>query len=93
MGENEFIGLLVGALAVLVGLVAAIITPIIKLNSNIVKLNEGLAYMKENDAVRDKRIENHGKEIDDIIEKQKMNEKILDRHELRIGSLEEKLRK
>lgn len=73
-----------------VSLLIGIITPILKLNSNIVKLNSNFEYMMKNDEIRDKRIENHGKEIDKIIENQRNCEKIIDRHELRIGNLEKK---
>lgn len=68
----------------------AVIAPVMKLNTNIVRLNTNFEHMMKNDDVRDKRIENHGKEIDKIIEKQRTNEKILDLHEIRIGRLEEK---
>lgn len=77
----------------LLGFVTALITviaPVMKLNTNIVRLNTNFEHMMKNDDVRDKRIENHGKEIDKIIEKQRTNEKILDLHEIRIGRLEEK---
>lgn len=74
------------------------------LNLNIAKLNQNFEYMKEADQNRDKRIDKHGKEIDELKEQhrkeldavkdqQKINEKILDRHELRIGNLEEKVNK
>ena len=63
------------------------------LNLNIAKLNQNFEYMKEADQTRDKRIEKHGKEIDAIKDQQQINEKILDRHELRIGNLEEKVNK
>mgnify|MGYP006986455446 FL=1 len=46
----------------------------------------------ENDRNRDRRIDKHGQEIDEIIEKQRLNEKILDRHELRIDAIEEKIK-
>ena len=58
------------------------------LNENIIKLNVNFENMLQNDQVRDKRIEKHGKEIDDIIERQRDNEHILANHEGRIKSLE-----
>ena len=58
------------------------------LNENIIKLNVNFENMLQNDQVRDKRIEKHGKEIDDIIDRQRDNEHILANHEGRIKSLE-----
>lgn len=58
------------------------------LNENIIKLNVNFENMLQNDLVRDKRIEKHGKEIDDIVERQRDNEHILANHEGRIKSLE-----
>lgn len=55
--------------------------PIHDLNINIVKLSESIDNMKENDSIRDKRIEKHGEEID-------MLEKIVDRHEIRLNNLD-----
>ena len=67
----------------------AIVAPVIKLNTNITKLNTNFENMMKNDEVRDRRIEKHGKEIDEIKAQQKRNEKLLDRHEIRLGMLEE----
>lgn len=89
MPESEFMGLLVGGLVVLIGLIITIITPIIKLNTNIVKLNSSFGYMEERDRIRDERIDKHGKEIDEIVNKQKDNEKLLSNHDWRIKNLEE----
>lgn len=61
-----------------------------ELNENIKILNVNFQNMLEQDKIRDKRIENHGKEIDNLREQQRMNEKVLDRHELRISNLEER---
>ena len=66
--------------------------PFQELNENIKVLNANFQNMMEQDKVRDKRIENHGKEIDQMREQQRTNEKILDLHELRIGNLEEKVK-
>lgn len=66
--------------------------PFNELNVNIVKLNANFEHMLENDEIRDKRINKHGEEIDQLTEKQRHNEKILDLHELRIGSLEERVK-
>lgn len=64
--------------------------PIEDLNISITKLNINFQHMLENDDVRDKRIENHGKEIDALKEKQIINEKILNEHEFRIGIMEDR---
>lgn len=78
------------ALLGLIVTVIAIMTPVLKLSSNIVKLNANIEHMMKNDEIRDKRIDSHGHQIESIIEKQRMNEKVLDLHELRIGRLEDK---
>ena len=90
MQEHELIGLLVGALTALIGLVSAITVPIIRLNSNIVKLNSNIIHIQELDRTWDERLNSHSEDIDNIIERQRSNEKILDLHELRLTSLEEK---
>ena len=66
--------------------------PMQELNENLIKLNTNFQNMMEQDKVRDKRLETHGKEIDKMREQQRTNEKILDLHELRIGSLEDKVK-
>ena len=63
--------------------------PIQELNLSITRLNDHIDHMVIMDENRDKRIEKHGQQIDAMIEKQRMNEKLLDRHELRIVRLEE----
>lgn len=69
----------------------AIITPIIKLNANLVRLNANFENMMKTDEIRDRRIEKHGIEIDEIIKMQISANKIIDSHERRIGKLEEKV--
>lgn len=56
----------------------------------ITRLNEQLKKMSENDSVRDKRIEKHGNEIDELKTKTVENEHVLANHETRIKSLEQK---
>lgn len=63
--------------------------PIQDLNVSITKLNSNIEHMVELDKTRDERIKKHGEQIDAIMNNQKNNEKVLDRHELRIGRLEE----
>ena len=41
------------------------------------------------DGIRDKRLEKHGQQIDEIKDRQKENEKKLIEHDLRITQLEE----
>lgn len=67
----------------------AVITPIIKLNANLVRLNANFENMMKTDEIRDRRIEKHGNEIDEIIKMQISANKIIDSHERRISKLEE----
>lgn len=62
--------------------------PIQELNLTITKLNANFEHMLENDVIRDRRIGEHGKEIDENKEKIVNLEKIADRHEIRLGNLE-----
>lgn len=57
-----------------------------ELNINIVKLTAAIDNMQANDAIRDKRLEKHGKELDDL------DERVCD-HEVRIKTLEETRKK
>lgn len=98
MEYYQIVGLVVIALIAIIGFFISIKKslnderkPIEDLNQNIVRLNANFENMLENDKIRDKRINKHGEEIDEIIEKQRENEKQLVRHELRIGSLEKKV--
>ena len=77
---------IISAMGVLTAMIA-VLTPIFKLNSSIVKLNITLDHMLENDRVRDKRITQHGKEIEAIIERQRENEKELSNHDILIQEL------
>lgn len=62
------------------------------LNENIIKLNVNFENMMKSDEIRDNRIAIHGKEIDDLKEKQRKNERIMDLHELRLGTIEQKIK-
>lgn len=62
--------------------------PLQDLNANMIELNANFKNMLENDKIRDERITKHGREIEEVKDQQQKNEKILDRHELRISSLE-----
>lgn len=70
-----------------------------ELNTNIVKLNTNFENMIENDKIRDSRIGKHGEQIDEIKNNQRVAyerlgnvEKQVDRHELRIYNLENKMK-
>lgn len=63
--------------------------PIEDLNLNIIKLNTNFENMMLQDGIRDKRLEKHGQQIDEIKDRQKENEKKLIEHDLRITQLEE----
>lgn len=62
--------------------------PIEELNISVTKLDASINHMIENDSVRDKRLSKHGVQIDEIIEAQRKNEKVLAEHELRLEMLE-----
>ncbi len=73
------------------------VEPLNKLNTSITELNTTIRHMIENDQVRDNRINNHGREIDDNTKKiinldnrTRTLEKHSDRLELRVGKLEER---
>ena len=77
MGQYEFIGMLVLA----VGGVAGIVTPIVKLTAAVTELNTTMrSVIKEGD-IRDKRLDEHGREIDSL-------NRAVDRHELRLNALD-----
>ena len=59
-----------------------------QLTKEIMELNLNFKHMREQDEIRDKRINSHSEDIDEIIERQRMNEKVLDLHNYRIGNLE-----
>lgn len=70
-----------------------------RLNENLILCNSKLDHMLENDKIRDERISKHGGEIDDLKSNQRVNterlsnvEKQIDRHELRLSHLEQKVK-
>lgn len=98
MDYYQIFGLVVVALIAIIGFFISIKKslndekkPIEDLNANIVRLNANFENMIESDKIRDTRIGKHGQEIDEIIEKQRENEKQLVKHEYRIGTLEKKI--
>lgn len=70
MTNNEMVGLffvvIIPVIGGLIALVKAFITPVLKLEKAIEKLLLTLEHMKENDALRDKRLNKHGEEIDNL---------------------------
>ena len=70
MTNNEMVGLffvvIIPVIGGLIALVKAFITPVLKLEKAIDKLLITLEHMKENDALRDKRLNKHGEKIDDL---------------------------
>lgn len=83
MSNVDFVALL-GVVVTLI----AVVSPIMRLNANIVKLNANFENMLKSDEIRDKRLDQHGREINDLLLRQQANEKVLDLHELRIDNLE-----
>lgn len=82
------VGMVVIALGAVISLIISIKKsladdrkPMEDLNANLIKLNSNFEHMMELDKVRDKRIEKHGEEIDNI------EEQVFD-HEKRITVLE-----
>ena len=64
-------------ITVLVGFMIAVMTPIIKLNGSITKLNCSIDTLNENMATNEKRITEHGKQIDGLKQETvKMNGRI-----------------
>lgn len=62
--------------------------PMQELNNSIIRLNVNFENMMENDKVRDDRIRNHGKEIDNLDDRVTDVEHEQSNHETRISSLE-----
>lgn len=84
MDQAQAIGTVVLALVSII----AVITPMLKLNSSIVELTVEMRNMRERDENRDKRIDKHGKEIDELHNKVIDQAHELSNHETRIRSNE-----
>lgn len=98
MNYYEILGITLACFIIIVGFFISIKRsvdddkrPLDELNANIIKLNANFENIMKNDAVRDRRIEKHGMEIDSIVEKQRESEKILSNHEIRLGAVEKRL--
>lgn len=70
------------------GALIALVAPILKLNSNLVRLNANFEHMMKNDEIRDRRIEKHGAEIDEVKNLATETSHVVANHETRIQSLE-----
>lgn len=72
---------MIGTIIIAAGALISILTPILKISSNITHMKASIDHMLANDKVRDERLRNHGKELDEIV-------KQVERHEVRITNLE-----
>lgn len=99
MDEYTIMGVVLGALITLCGFYLKVKDdikkdqkstqePINRLNISIIELTAEIRHMREDDEVRNKRIEKHGKEIDKLEEKAVDHDKRLADHESRIKGLE-----
>lgn len=98
MSYYEIVGLMTVALIAIVSFFISIRKtlkddrqPIEDLNINIIKLNANFQNMIDKLNLQQQRIDKHGREIDDVMDKQRENEKLLDKHELRIERIERHL--
>lgn len=78
----------IGAVVLALVSIIAVITPMLKLNSSIVELTVEMRNIRERDEYRDKRIDKHGKEIDELHNKVNGQAHELTNHEIRIKSNE-----
>ena len=69
MTNNEFMGLLIGAIVTLLAIATAVVTlivkPLINLNKSITKLNASIDQLNGQSATLNERVTKHGKEIDE----------------------------
>ena len=91
---------LLGTLLLAIGSLMSILIPIFKISSNITSMKNSIDHMMENDKRRDERINNHGREIDEVVRQVDKNgvtianmQTQLDRYEERINKLESKFQK
>lgn len=101
MSEYTITGIIIGALISLGGFYLKIKAdiqrdykekqePINKLNVSITELTAEIRHMREDDEIANKRIEKHGKEIDELKDRAVERDKKLMNHESRINALEKK---
>ena len=91
---------LLGTLLLAIGSLMSILIPIFKISSNITSMKNSIDHMMENDKRRDERINNHGREIDEVVRQVDKNgvtianmQTQLNRHEDRLNKLESKFQK
>lgn len=65
MGQNEFIGMLIGVLATIIPLFIACVTPIIKLNKSIQKLNDSIDQLNRSDSKKEAMLESVSKRLNE----------------------------
>lgn len=80
MSQTEFLGLLIPALSVLAGFITVIIKinqPINDLRLVVQELKDCIASLKNDNATQNRRIDEHGKEIDQLkLDVQKIKTKV-----------------
>ena len=86
---------MLGTVLIAIGSLMSILIPIFKISSNITSMKNSIDHMMENDKRRDERINNHGREIDEVVRQVDKNgvtisnmQTQLERHEERINALE-----
>lgn len=91
---------ILGTLLLAIGSLMSILIPIFKISSNITSMKNSIDHMMENDKRRDERINNHGREIDEVVRQVDKNgvtianmQTQLNRHEDRLNNLESKFGK
>lgn len=88
MNENEFLGVLIGLLAVIVPLFIACVTPIIKLNKSIQKLNDSIDNLNKSDSKKEAVLDNVMKTLNNHSECLIIDKKRLDNLSRRIKKLD-----
>lgn len=89
VSSNEFMGMLITALAVLVGLAGAIIAPMLKLNKTLTKLNDHMDDLQKQLEEQQKKQIAVEKELSDHQDYLLLDKKRLDNHEARLHSIDE----
>lgn len=75
---------IIGTVIMCIGTLISILTPILRIASNIQKIKSDIENMMRNDNIRDERISNHGKQIDELIHK-------VNTHEVKIAHIEKEV--
>lgn len=91
---------MLGTVLIAIGSLMSILIPIFKISSNITSMKNSIDHMMENDKRRDERINNHGREIDEVVRQVDKNgvtisnmQIQLNHHEDRINKLESRFQK